>query len=604
MRPRCMIWQLLPILSTVAVVGLFAVGWSIVRELRAVYYAETAMHLEAQAHLIARQLPDPLASASADQIDRLCKTLAAEAGARVTVILPSGKVVGDSEHNPSTMDNHGDRPEVVRALEGHPGSAVRHSFTLDRNLSYVAVPVLEDGRIVAVLRTAVPVSAIDEVLASLRNRIVVLGVLVACGVVLAGVVLLGRLARPMVHMAEVAARFADGELDSRIPPQTTVEAHALATALNNMAARLDEQIRSLTQQRNEREALLSSMVEGVLAVDQADRVITLNRAAGELFGLDPDEARGRTIQETIRNPAIQRLAADTRTSAGAVEGEVALQGNGSRYLQAHGTLLRGVGGGADAVLIVLNDVTRLRRLEGVRRDFVANVSHELRTPVTSIKGFVETLRDGALDDPEAAHRFLAIVEKHADRLASIIEDLLALSRLEESGATGIELHAGAVRPPLLAAVEACQPRATERQVTVELSCDPDLAARLNPELIVQAAVNLIDNAVKYSPERSRVQVEAEPVGSEVVIRIRDEGCGISAEDQERVFERFYRVDKARSRDLGGTGLGLAIVKHIAQVHGGRVDVHSVLGSGSVFSVYLPHRTSLPQEEGVGLPQQE
>jgi two-component system phosphate regulon sensor histidine kinase PhoR len=586
-----MLSRLLPAIVLVTGVGLALAGWRIVSELRSVYYAETAAHLQAQAQLIVAQLPDHLSTADASDVDRLCKQLGAEARTRVTVILPSGRVLGDSQHDPATMDSHSDRPEVAEALQGRPGSAVRHSFTLAQNLSYAAVPVLERGQVVGVVRTAVPVSAIDQALAALRNRVILLGALVGCGVVLAGVLLIRQLARPMVDMAAAARRFADGELDLRVPAQTTAEAAALASALNDMAARLDEDIRNLTQQRNEREALLSSMVEGVVALDEADRVITLNRAAGELFGVDAEAARGRTLQEIVRNPAIQQLAADTRASGHAMEAEAMLQTAGVRYLQAHGTVLRGAGGRTDAVLIVLNDVTRLRRLEGVRRDFVANVSHELRTPITSIKGFVETLRDGALDDPEAARRFLGIVERQADRLAAIIEDLLALSRLEETGeASRIALRAGPVRPILLGAIEACQAKAAERGITVGLSCSPELQARLNPELILQAVANLIDNAVKYSPPGAPVRVEAQRTDGEVVIRVRDEGCGISAEDQERVFERFFRVDRARSRELGGTGLGLAIVKHIAQVHGGHVAVQSALGKGSLFSVVLPAAT--------------
>ena len=586
MRPRRLLRRLLPPVVVVTLVVLYILGAHIIHDLRRLYDAETAAHLKTQALLIARQLPRPVSSADGREVDALCKSIGAETHVRVTVILPSGKVVGDSEHDPATMDNHADRPEVAKALAGEPGAARRYSFTLGQDLMYAAVPVREDGAVAAVVRAAVPVSGIDETLADLRNRISLVGLLIAAGIVVAGVVLAQQLARPLTDMAAAARRFSQGE-GFRIPPQTTTEAVALADALNEMAARLDEQIRDLVQQRNEREALLAGMVEGVLAVDSRDRIITLNRAAGELFGVDPERATGRTLQEEIRNPALQRLAAEARSSEGPVETEVRLQANGERYLQAHGTLLQGAQGRQEAVLIVLHDVTRLRRLENMRRDFVANVSHELRTPVTSIKGFVETLSDGAIDSPEDARRFVAIIQKHADRLAAIIEDLLTLSRLEEDGVVPVELHATAVRPVLASAIEACQPKAVEQGVTVELACHAELRAKASPELLEQAVINLIDNAVKYSPRGSRVRVEGQQTNGEVVVRVRDEGCGISVEDQERVFERFYRVDRARSRDLGGTGLGLAIVKHIAQVHGGRVGLDSTLGKGSTFSIHVP-----------------
>jgi len=589
MRPRRLIRQLLPTLATAALLILLALGWSITHELRQTYYDETRAHLEAQAFLVARQLPRPLASADPRKTDALCKAVGAETHVRVTVILRSGKVIGDSEHDPATMDNHLDRPEVAAALAGGTGAEIRHSFTLDQDLSYVAVPVRESGRVVGVARTAVPVSAIDQTLDAVRHRIVLIGLLVAFGVVLAGSLLAQRLMRPLTTMAAAARRFAQGDLGFRLPPQSTTEAAALAEALNEMAARLHEDIRALTHQRNEREALLASMVEGVLALDSHDRVLTMNRAAGELFGVDPHGTTGRTLQEVVRNPALQKLAVDARSAEAPVETAIVLRGDGERHLQAHGTPLRGVEGREEAVLIVLNDVTRLRRLEQTRRDFVANVSHELRTPVTSIKGFVETLQDGALANPEEAQRFLGIVAKHADRLAAIIEDLLTLSRLEEEGGPLVDFRETLIRPVLVSAIEACQPVAAERGVTVELACDRALSATMNAELLGQAAVNLIDNAVKYSPQGARVRVEAGQTNGEIAVRVKDDGCGISAEDQPRVFERFYRVDRARSRALGGTGLGLAIVKHIAQVHGGRVSVQSALGKGSVFAIHLPRR---------------
>jgi two-component system phosphate regulon sensor histidine kinase PhoR len=486
------------------------------------------------------------------------------------------------------MDNHAARPEIAEALAGARGSSVRRSFTTHQPMAYAAMPVHEGGAVVGVVRAAVPVVRIDQALERFRNHLLFAAFLLASTLIVAAVVLVQRVMHPLKALSTQVERFADGDLAYRVQEPPTAEVARLGDALNDMAERLDQRLRELTQQRNEREALLASMVESVLAVDREERIITLNRAAGSLLGLQPDEARGRMLQEAIRIPAIHRLAAEALAADHMVETEIVLRANGrERFLQAHGTVLRGVGSQPDAALIVLNDVTHLRSLERMRRDFVANVSHELRTPITTIKGFVETLRDGALDQPEDARRFMTIMERHADRLAAIVEDLLALSRLEEADGPTLDLQATPLRPILVSALDACQPPAAERGIALELECAEGVTAYVDPALIGQAVVNLIDNAVKYSPVGAKVAVKGECRDGETTISVRDAGCGIAAEHLDRIFERFYRVDKARSRELGGTGLGLAIVKHIAQVHGGRVEVESTPGIGSTFRLYLP-----------------
>jgi two-component system phosphate regulon sensor histidine kinase PhoR len=325
------------------------------------------------------------------------------------------------------------------------------------------------------------------------------------------------------------------------------------------------------------------MVEGVLAVDSRQHVLSVNQAAARMFEVDAGEAPGRHLTEAVRNPELHRLVADVLAERKSVAGQIVLYQEKERFLHVQGTVLRGADARPIGALVVLHDVTPIKRLEDVRRDFVANVSHELKTPITSIKGYVETLLDGALDHPDDAQRFLRVVAAQADRLSAIIDDLLALSEIEkEAEEAPIELRRGPIQPVLQSAIEASGPQAARQEVRFELACDDGLEARINAPLLEQAVVNLVDNACKYSPRGGTVRIEAarDEKENEIVIQVRDHGCGIERRHLPRIFERFYRVDKARSREQGGTGLGLAIVKHIALAHGGRATVESTPGQGS------------------------
>jgi two-component system phosphate regulon sensor histidine kinase PhoR len=452
-------------------------------------------------------------------------------------------------------------------------------------MMYVAVPLMADGTTVGVVRTSIPVSAVDEALHSIYGRIALGGLAVAALAAVISFFISRRISRPLEAMRRGADRFAQGELDHRMEVFDYVEFESLAKAMNHMASRLDERIRTVIHQRNEQKAVLASMVEGVLAVDNEERIINLNKAAAEMIGVNPEEAMDRTLQEVIRNPALQEFVAHTRESEFPVEGDIELGEDRDRFVQTHGTVLRGADGKGIGVLVVLNDVTHLVKLENIRRDFVANVSHELKTPITSIKGFVETLLDGGMDNPVDARHFLNIVAKHADRLNAIIEDLLSLSRIEQGVERNeIALDVGPVREVLEAAVRICEEKGRAKEIGIHLECDDAIQAKINPRLLEQAVVNLLDNAIKYSESGSTILVKGE---EGVTITVADQGNGIPEEHLPRLFERFYRVDKARSRQEGGTGLGLAIVKHIVQSHKGRIEVESRLNEGTTFMIRLP-----------------
>ena len=559
MGRRPLLWQLFPSYVVIIALSLAAVTWHATSSLREFHRDEVARELEARARVIERQVEKLLAPEAAAALDALCKDLGKRSASRITVMLPSGQVGGDSDEVPAKMENHATptRPEMMAALRGETGTSIRHSATLDKNMMYLAVPIEKSGRVVGVVRTSLPVTAIGEALEGVHRRLALAGLAVGIVAAVFSLWISRRVSKPLAAMKQGAERFARGELDARVQVPDTEELAALAEALNQMAAQLGERLSRIQCQRNEQEAILASMVEGVLAVDTREHLISINRAATRMLGVELAVPEGRSIQEVVRNTALQSFVARALAEPGPTEGEVTLRDNGEVTLQLCGAPLRDAAGRQIGAVIVLNDVSRLRRLEGVRREFVANVSHELKTPITSIKGFVETLLEGALKKPADAERFLGIIAKQADRLNTIIEDLLLLSRLEEgNGKPSITLEDCKVREVLAAAVQVCCVQAEEKGIAVQVTCAEDLAAKANSPLLEQAVVNLVDNALKYSEAGQPVEVKAEQTASESLITVTDHGCGIEKQYLPRLFERFYRVDKARSRKLGGTGLVL------------------------------------------------
>ena len=396
------------------------------------------------------------------------------------------------------------------------------------------------------------------------------------------------IARSMQRVKAAAERFAEGDFSERLWMSDNRELSETADAFNAMAERIEASFSSLVRRNSEQEAVLTSMVEGVLAVDTDQRIISANAAAAKLLGAGPTEIEGRGLQEVIRNADLRRFVTSALACERPIETNLILRNTRDRVLQANGTALRDTYGRGIGAVIVLNDVSRLRQLENLRRDFAANVSHELRTPITSIKGFAETLLDGALANREDAERFLHIIARQADRLNTIIEDLLSLSRIEKEAESGeMALVAGRIADILQAAVQDCSARAAESNIEVVLDCAADLSAKMKADLLEHAVINLLDNAIQYSEPGSQVRVTGYSEGDQAVIAVKDQGCGIAEEHHLRLFERFYRVDKARSRKMGGTGLGLAIVKHIVLAHRGQVAVESALAKGSTFYIRLP-----------------
>jgi two-component system phosphate regulon sensor histidine kinase PhoR len=518
--------------------------------------------------------------------------VARPAVARVTLIAPDGRVLADSERtleSLASMENHADRPEVRAALAGGMGRDVRRSATLGAPLIYVAVPVSEAGRIAAVLRLAAPVEAATPAYESLRAVMLTGGaiaLLVAFGI---GLFVAGRVTRPVVEMQDVARQMSEGNFDVRASVRSPDEIGTLGRSLNVMAGRLREKIGDLEEEQAKATAVLDAMVEGVIATDGHDHIILINERARALFGLGRARTERRPLLEVIRNVDLHDVLGESRIApvGTVVSREIKLAEPLERVLQVHAVPLRFTGE-ARGVVMVLHDITELRRLEQVRTEFVANVSHELRTPLTAIHGYLETLLDGALEEPENARKFLEIVFRHTERLGRLTDDLTDLSNIE-LGRISLRLEPTVVSDVADSVLAIIAPRAVAGQVSVEAKLPAGL-----PEVVVdrdrlaQILINLVDNAVKYTPKGGHVRVEGRVAERGMVeVTVRDTGVGIPRADLPRLTERFYRVDKARSRDLGGTGLGLAIVKHLVLAHGGELDIDSELWKGTTVRFTLP-----------------
>ena len=586
---RKLIWYIYPWFLLITLLPLLAIIWYTSDTGRELFMNATRADLLNQARIMQNSVSKLLWQDRLDEIDRLCKENGAVSTTRFTVILPDGRVIGDSQKNVDSMDFHGNRPEILNALKTGTGSSERYSATLNHQMMYVALRLSNrEGQHIGVLRTAIPVTAIDRTLHAIEIKTAVGGLVIALLAALISLYVTRRISRPIEEMKYGAERFAGGDLTHRLAAPPSAELAGLADAMNTMAMQLEDRIQTVVSQRNEYEAVLSSMIEGVIAVDQNETILSINQAALNILKIQSLKAKSRTIHEVVRNRQFLEFVIDSLAGKNLEEKDVEIQGPEKCIINIRSMILRNASNEHIGSLVVLNDVTKIRQLENIRKDFVANVSHEIKTPLTAIKGFVETLQQGMDTDQEDNLKFLGIIDKHVNRLNAIVEDLLALARIEQIDEKAtVALQKRRFKSLVENAVNVVQHRADVKNISLEIQIENDPYIMVDSTLFEQALVNLLDNAVAYSPEKEKVTISLEQGKKAFVINITDQGIGISQQHSPRVFERFYRVDKARSRKHGGTGLGLAIVKHIAQAHGGKVTVESQPGQGSIFSIHMP-----------------
>jgi two-component system phosphate regulon sensor histidine kinase PhoR len=522
------------------------------------------------------------------KIDSLTDELGQKIDSRITIINESGKVVGDSYESGENllgMENHKDRPEVASALQGKVGKSIRYSHTIKVDMLYVASAIQVQKKTIGVARLALPLNELQHQ-NSMILKLVLLGLFLAF--IFSLVLSFGfsnQVTKPLRKMVEVGKKMSEGDFTRRIKIKTKDEIGELGKTLNQMSVELSEKIAEITEDRSQLQSILSSMIEGILAVDQRGKVLLANDALSRMFELNAS-FYGKPHYEVIRDPELNEFIQEVLSKGQEKRNEISFIHPREGDFLIQSALVKHPREGGIFAVFSFHDITELKRLERVRKDFVANVSHELRTPLTSIKGFVEALQDGAMNDPNQSAKFLSIISQHTDRMNKIISDLLQLSQIE-SKEFGLKIESFSIKELVEEVVYTLKRSADERLQNLEVHLHSEDAKVLGDKYkINQALTNLVDNAIKYTPEKGSIKIESRDKGEVVEIAVIDNGIGIPRSDLPRIFERFYTVDKSRSRELGGTGLGLSIVKHIIEAHGGKVNVQSQPGKGSEFGFTL------------------
>lgn len=548
-------------------------------------YRQTEENLREFGYAITHYLASNNDLAETEALRTFCKALGAGPEFRLTIINADGTVLADSSADPSQLENHATRPEVRAALDGKEEGIVRFSHSLDKQLVYYAIPYRQ-----MVIRLATTADYIAIATRQMMTTLTIAALIILLIALAVSFIASSRIIIPLQLLESAAHSYSEGNLDIQYRTDNfPKEFIKLSQTFSLMADKLREKISALDDQNRETSAILSGMNDALIVLDPENKVLRVNRAAETLFGISAQDSVGAPLIQAVRNTDIVDFAQTNADAQAERIIELRTAGrNDLRFLLVNSSRIEPGAG----QLLVFNDITRLKTLERIRKDFVANVSHELKTPVTSIKGFIETLKDGAINDPAAAKRFLDIMDQQSSRLGAIIDDLLMISRLEQNDLVVIPKELTRLSDVMDNVKNLCQEEALKKQTKLTFICPADAACGINPGLLEQAITNLVLNAVKHSPEKRTVEIQArlekDSAGKDrLIITVRDDGVGIPEKHLARIFERFYRVDPGRSREQGGTGLGLSIVRHIALAHGGTVSVESAEGTGSTFRLDIP-----------------
>jgi len=579
---RSVRWRILLPYVGLILIAMLALGVYLTSFVRQTYLSNLELKLADEARMIGVVIsPDLKSAGSSPNFDPQAEHWASILNARVTIIAPDGTVWGESSENRASMTNHSDRPEVIQALANGVGSSTRFSSTLNVNMLYTAVTVVDNQQVLGLVRLALPLQQVSAEVASLQRILVIATLLVTVFAVILAILIAGRISRPVRELTRSAWQLASRRPAGQPIPPGTDEISQLTQVFDLMSVRLSDKISDLQTQRATLEAVLQKMTDGVLIVGAQGEVQLLNPAAGKMFSIEQSTAIGKPLIEVVHHHQPVEMFQKCQATGEAQRIDFDL-GN-KLYLQGIATSLSPVVPGS--ILLLFQDLTHQRRIETMRRDFISNVSHELRTPLAALKALTETLQSGALDEPTTARRFLEQMETEVDSLSLMVNELLELSRIE-SGRVPLNF---AITRPIDIVTPACERLGLQVErtgLTLTVECPEDLPpVRADSTRVQQVLVNLLHNAIKFTPQGGQVSVRAAQHERYIQFSVLDTGIGIAGEDLPRIFERFYKVD--RSRATSGTGLGLAIARHLVEAHGGRIWAESEVGKGSTFYFTIP-----------------
>ncbi len=588
MKSRSLFSKLFPTYFLISLAGLVILLLITRLAFQNFYFKETTANLVQKAKILEKEIKILLKTTQGDELEHRIQYISEISENRLTLILPDGKVLADSAHGPHHMENHGTRPEIAEAIKGHVGKSLRFSDTLGEEQMYVALPIYEDNKLIAIFRNSVSVEKLQTSLLNFTHNVILWSMILLLVLTYFIFIQAKKISLPLESMKAQIESFAANNFQDRIEmvENTTEEISSLFLAVKAMSEKLQAQFLKINKQKNEQLAVFASMLEGVVTIYPDLNIYHINKAALELFHYEKTgPIKGTPLYDVVKSRRIIELARTVLEKRVRVDKEVEYESG--LILNIHGTIVESEESGMLGAVLVFNDVTKVRELENHRKDFVANVSHELKTPLTAIQGYVETLMEEEISDKSVLDKFLKVISRHSSRLKSIIEDLLSLSAIEKDSSVGdLKLKEHNIRAILEDVVFLSIDRAQQKGMKIDFD-SPDIKININGALIEQAILNLLDNAIKYGPANSTIDVRAARVGDKLQITIRDRGKGIPKEHHERLFERFYSVDKARSRELGGSGLGLSIVKHIALFHQGNVYLDSSVTDGAAFVFEIP-----------------
>ncbi|PCI55806.1 MAG: hypothetical protein COB45_05655 [Gammaproteobacteria bacterium] len=591
-KRKTLFWKLYPSFLIISFISLLAIVMIALWSFKSFYYQERAIDLEVRAKILTPEFSRLIQSQRYQEIQKKAQKLGDESSTRITIMLPSGKIIGDNKKDPATMDNHKNRPEIAQAILSGKGLSIRYGYTLAIDSMYFAMPIIAQDKIIGIMRTSTPLYTLQNALWSIYYKVSLGFFILIIITAFTSWWMSKALVRPLEIIKTQAQRLAKGDFSSRVELRLndSLESEELGQAFNEIAIQLNQRIEIILNQRNEQEAVFSSMVEGVIAVDSNENIIRINQAAYNILKISEKNIEGIKLKSVIDNVELHNLILFALQQNTPVGQEIIIH-NDLEYEQvlfAQSAPLLDIHKNKCGTLVVFNDITKLKEFELQRKEFVANVSHELRTPLTAIQGLSETL----IEFPDLAQDkrayFIDVIHTHSIRLESIIENLLTLSKIEkETEIDEINLVDESITLALSNAIFLCKDKALKRNINIILNNAEEITFKHNSSLIEQAIINLLNNAIKYSNGNSEIKITVVKQNHDIKISVADKGSGIPEEHLTRLFERFYRVDKARSRQLGGTGLGLSIVKHIALAHRGTVTVSSEIDKGSIFSLILP-----------------